>query len=89
MIEENVGAGLMKYNSQRIEDIDKSMTEEKWKKIAEDLWSLLDDIDTASDMFKPEMNNFYKYTMNKAGKRFKLIASDGYKLFPLKNGKSE
>ncbi|KKM13325.1 hypothetical protein LCGC14_1717340 [marine sediment metagenome] len=76
-------ANLMKYNSGPTVDTNKAMTEEKWQKIAEDLWALLDDIDTASDMFKPEMNNFYKYTMNKAEKRFKLITSNGFKLFPV------
>ncbi len=75
----------MKYNAGPTANTENEMTEEKWQKIAEDLWNLLDDIDTASDMFKPEMNNFYKYTMNKAGERFKLITSDGYSLFPVNN----
>lgn len=72
----------MNYNSSDNQKIDKDMSEQKWKEIAEQLWTLLDDIDTASDMFKPEMNNFYKYTMRKVEARFKLIGSDGYKLFP-------
>jgi len=54
---------------------------------AQALWSLLDDIDTASDMFKPcELNgiksfeNFYSYVMRKQGKRHKYLKSDGYTL---------
>jgi hypothetical protein len=59
-----------------------------FRKIAEELWSLLDDIDTASDMFKPcerngikSYNNFYEYSLKKTAKRFDLLKSDGYKLF--------
>ena len=57
------------------------------RKIAEALWCLLDDIDSASDMFKPSDNNpdsykrFYSYAMKKQGLRFKYLTSDGYKLF--------
>jgi len=60
----------------------------EYKKIATELWVLLDDIDTASDMFKPcEINginsyeNFYKYIMKKVSERHKLLKSDGYKLY--------
>jgi len=63
-------------------------TEVNFREIAEKLWSLLDDIDTASDMFKPcERNgiksyeNFYSYSLKKANKRFELLKSDGYKLY--------
>jgi len=55
---------------------------------AEKLWGLLDDIDTASDMFKPceangikSFENFYAYVMKKVGKRFDIFKSDGYKLY--------
>ncbi len=55
-----------------------------YKKIATELWDLLDDIDTASDMFKPCENNginsyenFYKYAMEKVSERHKLLKSDG------------
>jgi hypothetical protein len=64
---------------------DKDMTAEKWKQIAIKLWELLDDISTASDMFKPEMNSFYNYTMKKTEERGKYMeSSDGYNLYPLK-----
>ena len=51
-----------------------------YKDIAEKLWQLLDDIDTASDMFKPEQTQFYKHIMLKAEKRHKLLKSDGQEL---------
>lgn len=55
------------------------------EKIAEKLWDLLDDIDTASDMFKPKdligYQAFYRYVMKKAEKRHELLFSDGYELF--------
>ena len=59
-----------------------------YKAIATELWSLLDDIDTASDGFKPcednginSYENFYGYTMRKVSARHKLLKSDGYKLY--------
>lgn len=45
------------------------------------LWSLLDDIDTAGDMFKPEINSYFRYVNDKAQERFNHIISDGYTLF--------
>lgn len=63
--------------------IDKPCTIEEWRSKAEALWQLLDDIDTASDIFKPEQTNFYKYIMEKAGKRGKYLISDGYNLFAI------
>lgn len=44
------------------------------------LWGLLDDIDTASDIFKPEQTKFYKYVMKITKKRFEHLSSDGYTL---------
>lgn len=53
--------------------------------IAEKLWCLLDDIDTASDMFKPSDERsamaFYKYAMKKQAERHKYLRSDGYNLY--------
>ena len=51
------------------------------KEIIKRLWQLLDDIDTASDAFKPEQTPFYQYVMAKVKKREELIVSDGNKLF--------
>lgn len=59
-----------------------------YKKVAEKLWQLLDDIDTASDIFKPCENNgfesyekYYKYCNRKTSQRFDYLKSDGYDLF--------
>lgn len=52
---------------------------------ADKLWTLLDDIDTACDMFKPAdevgYQKFYKYTMRRVAERQAILASDGYDLF--------
>jgi len=67
----------------------KELTEaHKYKEMSYKLWDLLDDIDTASDMFKPCEENginsfkkFYKYSMNRSGRRFNFLRSDGFDLF--------
>ena len=51
-----------------------------WRKIAMELWKLLDDVDTAGDMFKPPIDSFFKYVTNKAELRHKYLKSDGYNL---------
>lgn len=66
---------LMKHNSSTEKIIPATD-----KQIIEQLWSLLDDIDTASDMFKPKKTSFYSYVMKKAALRFKHVGSDGYNL---------
>lgn len=65
--------------------------EEKAKK----LWKLLDDIDTASDMFKPcktngfeSYENFYRYSIGKSTERFNIYGSDGYNLIEPKSKNS-
>lgn len=59
----------------------------KLRSIAASLWKLLDDIDTASDAFKPREEEsykaFYKFAMKTCESRVKHICSDGYKLFLL------
>ena len=61
------------------------MEEINFREIAEKLWSLLDDIDTASDIFKPQNEEsamaFYNNAMKKVAERFKYLDSDGYKLY--------
>lgn len=56
-----------------------------FREMAEKLWGLLDDIDTASDMFKPSDEKsamaFYRYVMSKQSERHKYLKSDGYKLY--------
>jgi len=54
------------------------VTKEGWQAIAEYLWDLLDDIDTAGDMFKPEITGYFKYVNRKAAGRHAVIKTDGY-----------
>ena len=45
------------------------------------LWSLLDDISTAGDIFKPEINPYFKYVNKKCELRSEVAESlDGYTL---------
>lgn len=46
----------------------------------EELWKIIDDIDTALDGYKPEMTPFVKFIIKKVEERFKILSSDGYKL---------
>jgi len=53
----------------------------EYKEIAEKLWGLLDDISTADDVIRPEDTPFYRYVMERVGKRGEYMYSpDGYKL---------
>lgn len=52
-----------------------------WQRRAEVLWQLLDDIDTASDMFKDDYEGFAKYTWKKQQERYKILTSDGHRLY--------
>lgn len=45
------------------------------------LYQIIDDIDTAGDMFKPPDSSYVKYIYNQIAKKNSLITSDGYKLF--------
>ena len=55
-----------------------------YEAIAKELWQLLDDIDTASDIFKPtdidSYKAFYKYVMRKSEERHEYFESNGYDL---------
>lgn len=46
----------------------------------EKLWQLLDDIDTAGDVFKPEITEYFKYVVKKTEERHKYLISDGFTL---------
>jgi len=52
----------------------------KRTEVAEILYGLLDDIDTAEDMFKPEITPHFKYVNKKHQERHKYINTDGYEL---------
>ena len=45
------------------------------------LWDLLDDIDTAFDGFRPEMQAFENYVQRKVEERHRILVSDGHNLF--------
>lgn len=45
------------------------------------LYNLIDDIDTFSDLFKPENNSYHKSIQRKIKEAHKYIVSDGYKLY--------
>lgn len=45
------------------------------------LWQIIDDIDTLSDMHKPEKSAYTEAVHRLVGKRFKIFSSDGYKIF--------
>lgn len=47
---------------------------------AERLWSLLDDIDTLSDMLKEPMGEFQRRALIICEKRHAILRSDGYVL---------
>ena len=61
---------------------------ERLREVAMYLWKLLDDIDTAGDMFKPNCIDSFKsyeaYVNKKQALRFQHITSDGYDLFMTK-----
>ena len=78
-------ARCMAFNSIGTQEnfTDRKCTVDEWRSKAEALWALLDDISTASDMFKPEQTNFYKYVMRKCEERSKQMISDGYRLYAI------
>lgn len=57
------------------------------REIIEELWKLLDNIDTLSDICKPTIDNtktamsFYNNAMKYAKERFKYMKSDGYNIY--------
>lgn len=57
------------------------------REIIEELWKLLDNIDTLSDICKPSIDNpkvamsFYNNAMKYAEERFKFMKSDGYNIY--------
>lgn len=67
---------------------------EALKEDAKKLWMLLDDIDSSSDIFRPEQTAFYKHVMNLCEKRWatsisKLIPSHDENGHMQRNGSPE
>ena len=58
-----------------------------FRETAVKLWDLLDDIDTACDMFKPcdeeSLMAYYRYVSEKTIDRHKYLKSNGYELYTL------
>lgn len=52
-----------------------------WEERTKALWELLDDIDGAGDVYKPERNHYFKYVCKKVARRFQYLESDGYELY--------
>lgn len=59
---------------------DKSELEKREGEIAY-LWCLLDDISSAGDQFKPEINPYFKAVNKICEKRSRVAWSDGYKIY--------
>lgn len=66
--------GVPNIDFSKLKEVDESSIEAK-------LYQIIDDIDTATDMFKPEIKNFERYVFKKIKEAQKLIVSDGYKLY--------
>lgn len=49
--------------------------------IEEKLYDIIDNIDTAYDIFRPEMKSFEHYVSKQISSKNRLIISDGYDLF--------
>jgi len=58
----------------------KNQTSDEPTKTEVALWSLLDDIDTATDLYKPEKTPFLEYMYKKIAERHEHLFSDGYTL---------
>jgi len=74
---------LNRENDKHIEwagELSIAVTEKEYRPIAEELWQILDDIDTASDIAKPTeiegYKSFYNYAMRRVGERFKMLTND-------------
>ena len=81
MMSEDTKGAVLGRNKSGFENVkEKPATLEEWKEKAETLWQLLDDIDTYGDMYKPEINRYFKAVNKKASERHKILYSDGYKL---------
>jgi hypothetical protein len=54
---------------------------EAWKKRAEDLWQIIDDIDTYSDVAKGNHELYRNLVYKRQKDRFAILTSNGYDLF--------
>lgn len=80
-LDEQVQTGT-RENDRHIEwvgELSVGVTEKEYRNIAEHLWKMLDDIDTASDAFKPNdldsYKSFYHFALQKSSDRFRLLTN--------------
>jgi len=77
---------VMRHNaSVTLNRKEKPATLDQWREKAENLWKLLDDIDTYGDMFKPEHTIYFKKVNEKANQRHDILSSDGYNIINVNN----
>ena len=73
--DDNINPEIHEWNG----NLDGKYVPWRYKKIAETLWNLLDDIDAASDIFKPSPNNensyelFYRHVMDRVKERHEYM----------------
>jgi hypothetical protein len=63
-----------KYDFTKLKEVPEDSLEAK-------LYGIIDDIDTAIDVFKPDICAYERYVIRKIGVKDDLIVSDGYKLY--------
>jgi len=78
----NGGEGSPPIVTDRRKMADCDVTPERMREKAEALWTILDDISTAGDAFKPNLDDpFVKYVLRVCEGKNEHFESDGYKLF--------
>lgn len=82
-----VPANDITYKSIRELEFETAGTSTEWKKRADFLWGLLDNIDTAFDMYKFSVSmlpagvrSFVNLVQKQIAKRFEISSSDGYEI---------
>jgi hypothetical protein len=61
---------------------DCAVSPERMREHAEALWGMLDDISTAGDAFKPNLDDpFVRFVLRKCEEKNAHFQSDGYKLY--------
>lgn len=79
-ISNNIPLAPIPRHPEHLDKTNKDKQLKKYKNMIIKLWELLDDIGTASDIFKPKIQNYERYINKKCQERYNIIKSDGYKL---------
>ena len=76
----------IKALEEKVDKLTQTSQTSPYERIAEELWDLLDGIDTLSDIIKPSnlkgYKQFYRLAMEKVSKRHVFLRSNGYDLTP-------